>query len=47
MDILKKECIVSVTLFDLRLSERELMVYADCMRIITERLCDSEIANGL
>ena len=44
MDILKKECIASVTLFNLRLSEGELMVYADCMRIIKERLCDSEIA---
>jgi hypothetical protein len=47
MDILKKECIASVTLFDLRLSEGKLMVYADCMRVITERLCDSEIANSL
>ena len=45
MDVLKKECIASVTLFDLRLSEGELMVYADCMRIIKERLCDSEIAS--
>ncbi|WP_338490942.1 hypothetical protein VRB78_11300 [Pseudomonas trivialis] len=44
MDILKKECIANVTLFDLRLSEGELMVYADCMRIIKERLCDSEIS---
>lgn len=45
MDVLKKECVASVTLFDLRLSEGELMVYADCMRIIKERLCNSEIAD--
>lgn len=41
----EKECIASVTLFELRLSEGEMMVYADCMRIIKERFCDSEIAS--
>ena len=36
MDILSKECIASVTLFDVRVSEGELMVFADCMRIVME-----------
>ena len=44
MDILSKECIASVTLFDVRGSEGELMVFADCMRIVMEHYTDSQIA---
>jgi ribosome-binding protein aMBF1 (putative translation factor) len=44
MDILSKECIATVTLFDVRVSEGELMVFADCMRIVMEKYTDSEIA---
>ena len=45
MDILSKECIASVTLFDVRVSEGELMVFADCMRIVMEHYTDSQIAD--
>lgn len=45
MDILRKECIASVTLFDLKVSEGELMVFADWMRIVMEHRTDSQIAD--
>lgn len=45
MDILRKECIASVTLFDLKVSEGELMVFADCMRIVMEHCTDSQISD--
>ncbi|WP_157696415.1 hypothetical protein [Pseudomonas asplenii] len=45
MDILKKECVGSVTLFDLKVSEGELMVYADCMRVVMEKFEDGEISD--
>ncbi len=44
MEIISKECIASVTLFDLKVSEGELMVFADCMRLVMERFSDSDIA---
>ncbi|NWA29218.1 hypothetical protein HX866_30470 [Pseudomonas gingeri] len=45
MEILNKECVSSVTLFDLKVSEGELMVFADCVRIVMEKYSDSEIAD--
>lgn len=45
MDILNKECISTVTLFDLKVSEGELMVFADCLKIVMENYSDSEIAD--
>ncbi|KAF2406604.1 hypothetical protein ACI77J_27740 [Pseudomonas sp. O64] len=45
MDILSKECIATVTLFDLKVSEGELMVFADCLKIVMENYSDSEIAD--
>ncbi len=45
MDILNKECIATVTLFDLKVAESELMVFADCIKIVMENYSDSEIAD--
>ena len=45
MDILNKECIATVTLFDLKVAESELMVFAGCIKIVMENYSDSEIAD--
>lgn len=41
MDVLKKEYISGITLFDLRLSEGEITVYADCLNFVLE-YCSEE-----
>ncbi|ABS49017.1 hypothetical protein BZ17_3154 [Yersinia pseudotuberculosis IP 32953] len=43
MDLLQKECIASVTLFDLRTSEGELMVYEGCIDYVLTHCTDQEI----
>lgn len=43
MDLLQKECIASVTLFDLRTSEGELMVYEGCIDYVLTHCSDEEI----
>jgi len=43
MELLKKEFISCVTLFDLKLSEGEITVYADCLKFILTHLSDEEI----
>ncbi|WP_025121285.1 MULTISPECIES: hypothetical protein [unclassified Serratia (in: enterobacteria)] len=43
MDLLQKECIASVTLFDLRASEGELMVYEGCIDFVLSHCSDEEI----
>lgn len=42
MELLKKENIASVTLFDLRLSEGELMVYESCIEYVLKN-CSEEL----
>ena len=42
MELLKYQEIASVTLFDLRLSESELMVYEGCIRYVLEN-CKNDI----
>ncbi|WP_373963983.1 hypothetical protein [Kosakonia sacchari] len=43
MDLLQKECIASVTLFHVRASEGELMVYEGCIDHILSHCSDEEI----
>ncbi|WP_174868442.1 hypothetical protein [Pectobacterium polaris] len=43
MDLLKKECIASVTMFDLRTSEGELMVYEGCIEYVLTHCSDEEV----
>ena len=43
MDLLQKECIASVTLFDLRTSEGELMVYEGCIDYVLSHCSSEEI----
>lgn len=43
MDLLKKECIASVTLFDVRVSEGEFMVYEGCINYVLANCSDDEI----
>jgi len=43
MDLLQKECIASVTMFDLRTSEGELMVYEGCIQYVLAHCSDEEI----
>ncbi|WP_254703679.1 hypothetical protein [Kosakonia sacchari] len=43
MDLLQKECIASVTLFHVRVSEGELMVYEGCIDHILRHCSDEEI----
>ncbi|WP_222436616.1 hypothetical protein [Serratia fonticola] len=44
VDLLQKECIASVTLFDLRTSEGELMVYEGCIDYVLAHCSDEEIS---
>ncbi|EST57330.1 hypothetical protein ACLIX2_15160 [Proteus cibi] len=43
MDLLQKECIASVTLYDVRASEGELMVYEGCIDYVLANCSDAEI----
>lgn len=43
MDLLKKEFVSCVTLFDLKLSEGELTVYADCLKFMLAHCSDEQI----
>ncbi|SED14796.1 hypothetical protein SAMN05216178_6436 [Pseudomonas saponiphila] len=43
MELLSKECIASVTLYDLRVSEGELMVFADSIAMVMKNFSDSDI----
>ncbi|BAQ73265.1 uncharacterized protein POS17_1571 [Pseudomonas sp. Os17] len=43
MELLSKECIASVTLYDLRVSEGELMVFADSIAMVMKHFSDSDI----
>ncbi|GED79378.1 hypothetical protein PFL02_62280 [Pseudomonas fluorescens] len=44
--MLRKECIASITIYDLRVSEGELMVFADCIDMVAKRYSDSAIAEN-
>lgn len=45
MDLLKQEYVANaVTLFDLRLSEGEITLYADCLAFVMSKCSDKEIA---
>ncbi|NUU74528.1 hypothetical protein HP552_04575 [Paenibacillus xylanilyticus] len=43
MEVLKQDEIASVTLFDLRLSEGELMVYADCIEFVLNHCSEEQL----
>ncbi|WP_028590997.1 hypothetical protein [Paenibacillus massiliensis] len=43
MELLKHEEIASVTLFDLRLSEGELMVYENCIEFVLNSCSEEEL----
>ncbi|WP_019636961.1 hypothetical protein [Paenibacillus fonticola] len=43
MEILKYEEIASVTLFELRLSEGELMVYENCIEFVLENCSEEQL----
>lgn len=47
MELLKHQEIASVTLFDLRLSESELMVYEGCIRYVLENCKDEDTLSEL
>ncbi|MGG3279367.1 hypothetical protein [Paenibacillus solani] len=43
MELLKQEEIASVTLFDLRISEGELMVYENCIEFVLNSCSEKQI----
>ncbi|PYC01964.1 hypothetical protein DMX09_18270 [Pseudomonas protegens] len=46
MEMLKKECVASITLYDLRVSEGELMVFADCIDMVMKNFSDTALAEN-
>ncbi|MFJ7141916.1 hypothetical protein [Pseudomonas protegens] len=46
MEMLKKECVASITLYDLRVSEGELMVFADCIDMVMKNFSDTVLAEN-
>ncbi|QXI31127.1 hypothetical protein [Pseudomonas vanderleydeniana] len=43
MDVLKKERVGEEVYFDIRFSEGEFMVYADCLRVLIEEFSDVDV----